>query len=109
MAVVGVGVGVIPGICVDPGTQVPRASAFSPAGQQVPIVVAWPAGQQTPPAIGIEPFAQHCPPDAVDPVGVVEGRHWLFAGPPATCPPGQQTPVEVRWLAMQHAPSPLGP
>jgi hypothetical protein len=105
--VVGVGEGVGEGVAT--GVQVPRASAFSPAGQQAPIAVAWPAGQQAPLAIGIEPRTQHCPPEAVDPVGIAEGRHWLLAGPPATCPTGQQTPLDVRWLARQHAPLPLGP
>jgi hypothetical protein len=73
IAVVGVGTGV--GFGVEIGVHVPRASAFSPAGQQVPIAVAWPAGQQAPLAMGMAPRTQHCPPDDVDPVGIVDGVH----------------------------------
>lgn len=108
MTEVGVGVGF--GVGAGTGVQDPRASPFSPAGQQVPITVAWPAGQQAPFAVGMEPLAQHWPPEVFDPGGsIVHGMHLPFAGPPATCPPGQQIPFEVRWVAKQHAPSPLGP
>jgi hypothetical protein len=31
------------------------------------------------------------------------GLHWLLFGPLGTCPLGQQAPVEVTWLARQHA------
>ena len=95
----GVGFGVGAGT----GVQDPRASPFSPAGQQVPITVAWPAGQQAPSAIGMEPLAQHWPPEVFDPGGsIVHGRHLPFAGPPATCPPGQQIAVRSQ-MARQAA------
>ncbi len=80
-------------------TQALRLLGSTGPGQHSPLVVTLAGGQHLPLAVGT-PDAQHCGPG-----GILIGmrtRHWLLFGPVGDCPAGQQTPVDVIWLARQH-------
>ena len=67
--------------------------------QHSPVVVTFAGEQQAPLAVGMRPEAQHS-----GPIGTWKiGWHAFWSGPGAS-PAGQQTPVEVTWLARQQEP-----
>jgi hypothetical protein len=67
-------------------------------GQHTPLVVTFPGLQQAPLPVGTRPDAQQ-----LGPIGILMiGRHCALLAPPGVCPLGQQTPVEVIWLARQQ-------